>query len=166
MKKILLLFVLLLLIVGGLVFSQNYFKQGKLSFFNANKNVPSENEIATIGNHKFEVVVAKSQPEWETGLSQTESLQDNQGMLFLFEKSDYHFFWMKDMRFPIDIIYINNDIIVTIISNAVPPKNSNENSILYSPTQPANKVLEIKAGLAKKYNFKNGDKVKYENLGN
>lgn len=165
MKKILLLFVLLLLIVGGLVFSQNYFKQGKLSFFNANKNVPSKNETVTIGNHKFGVVVAKSQPEWETGLSQTESLQDNQGMLFLFEKSDYHFFWMRNMKFPIDIIYINNDTIVTIKNNVQLVKDK-ENPIIYSSIQPADKVLEIQAGLSEKYKFKNGDKIKYENLGN
>jgi hypothetical protein len=69
------------------------------------------------------------------------------------------------MKFPIDIIFINNDQIVTIHDNAQIIK-AQENPMLYTPTQSSDKVLEIQAGLSEKYNFKIGDKVKYENLGN
>lgn len=159
MKKILLLFALLLIIIGGVVLAQNYLKEGKMSIFKKTPNI-------TIGSHNFKVAVAASQQELEVGLSETKSLSQNQGMIFLFEKPDYYSFWMKNMKFPIDIIYINQDTIVTIKNNVAPPKNNNEIPIIYTPTEPSDKVLEIQANLSKKYNFKKGDKVKYENLGN
>jgi len=158
MKKVLLLFALLLIIIGGLVLVQNYLKEGGVSFF-------KKTSIITINNQSFKVAVADSQRKWEIGLSETKSLQKDQGMIFLFDKSDYYSFWMKNMKFPIDIIYINNDTIVTIKNNVQLIKDK-ENPIIYSSTQPANKVLEIQAGLSEKYNFKKGDKVQYENLGN
>jgi len=158
MKKVLLLFALLLIIIGGLVLVQNYLKEGGVSFF-------KKTSIITINNQSFKVAVADSQRKWEIGLSETKSLQKDQGMIFLFDKSDYYSFWMKNMKFPIDIIYINNDTIVTIKNNVQLIKDK-ENPIIYSSTQPANKVLEIQAGLSEKYNFRKGDKVQYENLGN
>lgn len=159
MKKVLLLFALLLIITGGIVLAQNYPRGEKISFF---KKPP----IVIIGEHKFEVSVADSQKEREIGLSETTSLSQNQGMIFLFEKPDYYSFWMKNIKFPIDIIYINKDAIVTIKNNVQPPKGNIESPIIYTPAAPSDKVLEISAGLSEKYNFKNGDKVKYENLGN
>jgi uncharacterized protein len=160
MKKILLTLALLLLIVGGIYLTQRDMKEGNtLSFF---KKAP----IVTINNHAFEVSVASSQKELEIGLSETKSLSENQGMIFLFEKPDYYSFWMKNMKFPIDIIYINQDKIVTIKDNVAPPKDNNEIPAIYTSDEPSNRVLEIQAGLSKKYNFKKGDKVTYENLSN
>lgn len=156
MKKVLLLFALLLVVIGGVVLAQNYLKEGKMSLFRKSPTV-------AIGSHKFEVSIADSQKEREVGLSETQSLSENQGMVFLFEKPDYYYFWMKNMKLPIDIIYINNDKIVTIKDNAQPVKED-ESPILYAPTEPSDKVLEIKAGLAEKYKFTKGDKVKIENL--
>lgn len=160
MKKVLLVFALLLITTGALFFSQSYFNgKGTFSFF---KKTP----IVTIGAQSFNVIVASSQQAREIGLSETKSLSQNQGMIFLFDKPDYYSFWMKNMKFPIDIIYINNDTIITIVNNATPPKDNKGNPIIYTPIAPADKVLEIQAGLSRKYNFKNGDKVTYENLSN
>lgn len=159
MKKVLLAFAVLLIIVGGVMLVQNYLKEGKMSFF---KKTP----IVTINNQNFKVTVAASQKEREIGLSETKSLSQDQGMIFLFEKPDYYSFWMKNMKFPIDIIYIKSDTIVMIKNNVQPPKDNKESPIIYAPTAPVDKVLEIQAGLSEKYKFKNGDKVKYENLGN
>jgi hypothetical protein len=158
MKKILVLFAILLIIIGGVYLAQNYLKEGKIG------SSPTANVI--IGNHTFKVSEAVSQQEQEIGLSETGSISQDQGMIFLFKAPAYYSFWMKDMKFPIDIIYIKEDTIVTIKSNAQPPKNASGNLIIYTPTDPADKVLEIQAGLSQKYNFKNGDKVKYENLSN
>ena len=160
MKKVLLAFTLLLIVLGAMYLTQSYLKgKGSFSFF---KKTP----IITINGQSFKAITAVSQQEQEVGLSETESLQQDQGMIFLFEKPDYYSFWMKNMKFPIDIIYINQDTIVTIKTNAQPPKNNQESPIIYTPTKPSDKVLEIQAGLSEKYKFKNGDKVKYENLGN
>lgn len=159
MKKVLLVFGLLLVIIGGIVLLQNYLKTKNFISFNKTAKI-------TINNHTFELKVAKSGQEKEIGLSETNSLPENQGMLFIFDKPDYYSFWMKNMKIPIDIIYINNDQIVSIENNAQPAKNSDENPIIYTPTEPSDKVLEINAGLSEKYSFKKGDKVKYENLSN
>ena len=159
MKKVLLVFAIFLILVFGMVFVQNYLKTKKFSLL-------EKNSIITINNRTFELRVADSQKEKEIGLSATKSLQENQGMIFIFDKPDYYPFWMKNMTIPIDIIYINNDKIVTIINNAPPPKNQDENLTIYIPTEPSSKVLEIKAGLSKTYNFKKGDEVRYENLSN
>lgn len=111
----------------------------------------------TIKNQTFNVLIAKTEEEKQKGLSGREALPQDQGMVFLFEEPSIHSFWMKDMKFPIDIIFINENKIVSIIENAKP--DNSENRPLYQPTAPSNTVFEINAGLAKKYNFKPGDTV-------
>lgn len=157
MKKVLLAFGLLLIIIAGILVTQNYLKTNSFSLF-------KKNSTATIDNHTFKLVVASSQREKELGLSETKSLPQDQGMIFLFEKPDYYSFWMKNMTFPIDIIYVNKDRIVTIRNNVQPPKSPIENPIIYMPSDPSDKVLEIQAGLSEKYSFKKGDKIKIDNL--
>ena len=158
MKKILLASALLLALVAGVVFAQNYLKTKTLFLFKKNPTV-------TINGHKLQVTIADSQEKKQIGLSETKSLPQEKGMIFLFEKPDYYSFWMKNMKLPIDIIYINDDQIVTIQNNVQPIKEQ-ESPIVYTSTEPSDKVLEINAGLAEKYDFKKGDKVKYENLSN
>ncbi len=154
MKKVLLAFGLLLIIIVGVLFMQNYLKTKSFPLFKKNSTV-------TIDSHTFKLVIASSQKEREVGLSETKSLPQDQGMIFLFEKPDYYSFWMKNMTFPIDIIYINKDKIVTIQSNTQPVKGQ-ENPIVYTPTEPSDKVLEITSGLSEKYSFKKGDKIKID----
>ena len=147
MKKVLALFAILLILVIGIVISQNYFKIPKPS-------------TATINNRVFKLELAKTHQEKEIGLSSKKRLDKNAGMLFPFEKPGYYSFWMKNMKFSIDIIYFNNGRIVTIHKNVSPPKDSNENLSIYNSSEPADTVLEINAGLSEKYNFKEGDEVK------
>jgi len=157
MKKVLLAFGLLLIIIAGILFTQNYLKTKSFSLF-------KKNSTATINSRTFKLMIASSQKEKEVGLSETKSLLQDQGMIFLFEKPDYYSFWMKNMTFSIDIIYINKDEIVAIQSNVQPPKSLIESPIIYTPIEPSDKVLEIQAGLSEKYSFKKGDKIKIDNL--
>jgi len=115
---------------------------------------------ATISNHTFKLEIAKTQQQKEIGLSKKKALEKNAGMLFRFEKTDYYPFWMKNMQFPIDIIFIKNSRIVTIHKDVKPPKGLNENLSIYNSSEPADTVLEINAGLSEKYNFKEGNEVK------
>jgi len=160
MKKILFLFALLLIVVAGLYFLKDYIITGETLPFS------TKNSIVTIRNHSFNVFMATSQKEQEIGLSETKTLSSDQGMIFIFEKPDYYAFWMKNMKFAIDIIYINEDKITTIKSNVQPSKNDTANLTIYIPEKPSDKVLEIQAGLSEEYGFQSGDKVTYENLGN
>lgn len=156
MKIIIGLFILLLLVVGGIVFSQNYFKGNGVQFF-------GKTTTATIKEKKINLIVAKTPEEKQTGLSKRKDLAKDQGMLFPFEKADYYSFWMKDMQFPIDILFISKDSIVTIFSNVKPPEE-NQSPIIYKPTEPADKVLEVNAGFVEENKLKVGDKIIIENL--
>ncbi|MBI2034893.1 MAG: DUF192 domain-containing protein [Candidatus Levybacteria bacterium] len=122
-----------------------------------NFNLLNKESTVTINNKVFKVEVAKDQTTRAKGLSGRESLMEEKAMLFLFEKPDYYSFWMKNMQFPLDIIFISKDKIVTVVNNVQPLKEGQDNTIL--PTEPIDKVLEINAGLAQKYNLKKGDKV-------
>lgn len=117
-------------------------------------------QSVTIENKFFNVDVAKTQAQQEKGLAIYDSLPIDRGMIFPFNRPGYYTFWMKDMKFPIDIIYIKNDNIVDIFSNVPPPTSPTEQLPIIKPKSPSDTVLEINAGLSKKYNFKIGDKVK------
>jgi len=116
-----------------------------------------------VGNQTFKLLLANSPLEKKTGLSYKASLPLDYGMLFRFQKPDYYSFWMKDMKFPIDIIFIRDGKIVTIYKNAEPPLHGTQNLAKFSPTEPADTVLEINAGLSEKYNFCHGTKVSFSN---
>jgi len=111
----------------------------------------------TINKQAFTVYVAKTEKEKQIGLSGRNSISSTQGMIFLFDKPDYYGFWMKNMKFSIDIVYLNNKKIVTIFPNVPYPKNATDQLPVYTPTAPADTVVEFKAGTADKYKFKVGD---------
>lgn len=113
----------------------------------------------TINQQTFNVSQAKTEKEKEIGLSGKDSIGDNQGMIFLFDKPDYYGFWMKNMKFSIDIIYVAKKKIVTIFSNVPYPKDPTQQLTIYTPTQPADTVIELKAGAVKKNNIHVGDTV-------
>ena len=83
-------------------------------------------------------------------------------MLFVFDSADYYAFWMKNMKFPIDIIYVKGDKVTTVIHQAQP--TSLLNMPIYQPNEKSDKVLEINSGLSKTYNIKAGSVVKIQNL--
>jgi uncharacterized membrane protein (UPF0127 family) len=122
-----------------------------------NASTANTAQKVTIKDQTFKVSIAKTEEEKQKGLSGLDSLRLDEGKLFLFEKPDTYAFWMKDMKFPIDIIFINGTKIVSITENAKPVKSGE--LPIYQPTGPSDKALEINAGLSKKYNFKQGDTV-------
>lgn len=157
MKQVLALFAIMFILAIGTFIAQRYLQTGDFSaFFGA---PPKKTPTATINNHAFNLEIAKTPEEKEIGLSTKESLDQDSGIYFPFEKPSYYRFWMRDMKFPIDIIFIRNGRIVTIHKNVNPPTNPNETLPIYSPTEPADAVLEINAGLSDEYNFKVGDVV-------
>lgn len=113
----------------------------------------------TIDKHTFSVELETTPQQQQQGLSARASLPKSQGMLFVFKTSNRYPFWMKDMKFPLDMIFINNNKIVDIIQNIPAPKNGETKLPIYTPSAPDNQTLEINAGLAKKYGFKKGDAV-------
>ncbi|HSD98683.1 MAG TPA: DUF192 domain-containing protein [Patescibacteria group bacterium] len=112
---------------------------------------------AKINGHLFFIEVAKTQTQQEIGLAKYSKIEKNFAMYFPFTYPDYYGFWMKGMRFPIDIIFIRNKRIVTIFPNVL--ARWDYQNYIYKPTQPVDSVLEISAGLSTKYGFKTGDNV-------
>lgn len=104
----------------------------------------------------IEVRIADEPAEQTLGLSGTEELGEFEGMLFVFSKEDHYGMWMKDMRFPIDILWINNDMRVVHIEQNVSPDTFPET---FTSEDPARFVLEVNAFFAENNNIAIGDKV-------
>ena len=118
---------------------------------------------AVLGERSFTVAIADDPKERMKGLSGKEKFNNDRGMLFIFDKPDYYSFWMRDMKFPLDIIFIKENKIVKIYHNVQAPKNQEGLSIYQTPT-PSDRVLEINAGLSKEYGFKEGQEIEFENI--
>jgi uncharacterized membrane protein (UPF0127 family) len=114
-----------------------------------------------VKDQTFKVIVADTLEEREKGLSNKNSLPEDQGMLFIFDSPEYYSFWMKEMKFPIDIIFIANNKVVSVYENVAPPDSENTPLPLYKPTVPADKVLEINGGLADEFGIQPGDTVEF-----
>lgn len=117
----------------------------------------SKQTTVTIHNHTYLVEIATTPSQQEKGLSGRNSLLTDHGMFFVFEKEGYYPFWMKDMKFSIDIIYIANGKVVTLFKNVKPA--TDPFTTIVKPTQPVTAVLEINAGEADKYTILVGDQV-------
>ncbi len=116
-----------------------------------------KNKILIINNKVINIEIADDFRERVQGLSGRDSLCDDCGLLFLFDNKDKHSFWMKDMKFSIDIIWIDDDKIVYIVENAL--LSNGDNIPSYIPMAEADKVLEVNNGFIKENNIKLGDKV-------
>jgi uncharacterized membrane protein (UPF0127 family) len=119
---------------------------------------------ADVNGKKINLIVAKSEGDRMKGLSGRDNLGENQGMLFVFEKKDTYGFWMKNMKFPIDIIYIDDNSVVYLVENAPAPSGQADALTVYKPDKPANRVLEVNAGKAKELGIKKGTKITFKNI--
>ena len=115
--------------------------------------------VTTSTGEGIPVEVADTFKKRSLGLGKRNSLKKGWGMLFVFENRKPHRFWMKDMQFPLDIIWLDNHRIVHIIHNAKPVNSKDDPEVMTSPV-PVNFVLEIAAGRASKLRLKTGQRMK------
>jgi uncharacterized protein len=85
--------------------------------------------------------------ERQRGLMFRDEIYADQGMLFVFSESAYHSFWMKNVNFPIDILWLDKEKRIVHIEERVPPCQTPD-CPSYAPDLPARYVLELKAGMA------------------
>lgn len=111
----------------------------------------------TLGGATVRADVAETNADRERGLAGRKVLPELEGMLFLFDTSSEHTFWMKGMLIPIDIIWINDGVIVDIAAS-VQPSEATSPPIL-TPRAPANRVLEVTAGFSGRHGLKIGAPV-------
>lgn len=100
------------------------------------------------------VEIVDDDPGRIRGLSGRTGLPSGRGMLFLHEESDVQSYWMKDMMFYIDIIWINGDEVVGFVEDAGPEEPP---LTIYSSSVPVDKVLEVSSGFVAQNDLKIGD---------
>ncbi|MEK6861130.1 MAG: DUF192 domain-containing protein, partial [Nanoarchaeota archaeon] len=110
-----------------------------------------------IGNNAYDVEVVTTDKDKHRGLSYRNNLPKKNGMLFLFSFSGTQTFYTKDMKFTIDILFIQDNKIFKIIDSAKPNVDD-----IYSSEGPCNMVLEINGGECKKNNIEVGGLVSIE----
>ncbi len=128
-----------------------------------NKKIVYETRTISFGGTKLKVQIADSFTKMMRGLSGRSRLLANEGMLFVFGSDGRHGFWMLNMKFNIDIIWLDSDgRVVHIWENATPCR-----SIFSCRTmKPASKgryVLELRAGTAKRLKIKPLDRFNLAN---
>ena len=117
---------------------------------------PANIKIVTIAGQSIVVDIADTPQSQERGLSFRNNLAENEGMLFVFNLPGEYYFWMKDMNFPIDIIWLDSDRKVVYIKKDARPELFPES---YAPELDAKYVLEVVSGFSDKNNLKIGDEV-------
>ncbi len=110
-----------------------------------------------VGATAFRVRIADSTAEQMQGLSGVERLDDDEGMLFVFPDTAPRQFWMKDMRFPLDVLWIA-DGVVADISHSVPAPTAADIPRMGTELE-VNQVLEIRGGTARRLGISVGDRV-------
>jgi len=126
-----------------------------------NVQIVSDQKILSIGGTRIHLEIADEPSEREHGLSGRESLGEDEGLLFIFDEPGIYPFWMKEMRFPIDIIWIDqNWTVVDITKNATPESFPQT----FSSKKPARYALEVNSGFVHQAAVAIGDEVVFSNL--
>ncbi len=123
------------------------------------------NSTLKINENKYLIEKAEGREETSLGLSGRVSMCRECGMLFIFEKEDNYAFWMKDMNYDLDIIFIDIDKKIVEIHanvkkeayNKVEPNKSEK----IRNTQKAKYILELNAEVVQEKNIKVGDMVHF-----
>lgn len=135
-----------LVLVGFLFF--NYYKSEQKMIY--------DNGVINIGSNSFFVEIADDESTRAKGLSGRETISLNQGMFFVFEQPGNYGFWMKDMLFAIDIIWIDQNFVINHIEKNILPDTYPK---IFHPNRESMYVLEILSGSVEKFDIKIGDKV-------
>lgn len=141
------------LVVGGSVFALNYVVPGAV--------------FGALGDHSYIhgvpilLEVADTETARAKGLSGRDRLPDGHGMLFVFDTEDKYGMWMKDMKFPIDILWLDSEYRIVAAEHVVTPDTYPK---VFYPPVPARFVLELPAGFAKENDFKIGDRLMRSSL--
>ena len=122
-------------------------KDGELIFLDSSGTIET----------KIDIQIAQTEFDRELGLMFRKSMNENQGMLFIFPDVQVRNFWMRNTEIPLDMIFINDaEMILNIAKNTTPYSDNS-----YSSSGPAKYVLEVNGGYADRYKISAGDKVKW-----
>src|SRR3989344_9654877 len=110
--------------------------------------------VVLLDDQRLVVEVADSPDTQTQGLSNRPSLPENTGMIFIFNEYRRRNFWMKEMQFPIDMIWISDTRVVGIEKNVPTPTSSQ--LLIYTSPEAVNYVVEVNAGWADRHGISVG----------
>ncbi|MEN9389195.1 MAG: hypothetical protein RLY61_279 [Candidatus Parcubacteria bacterium] len=126
---------------------------------------PIEYVFFTKTSTKVAVEIANTEAKRAKGLMFRTHLQEDRGMLFIFQTSASHAFWMANTKIPLDILWINEDLKIVDISKNTPPctETGTLTSLCkaYAPREKAKYVLEVNGGYTDKNSIVIGDYVSF-----
>ena len=114
-----------------------------------------EKATISLADQSLLVELARTPAQWEKGLGDRSSLDNVDGMLFIFPYKHIPVFWMKDTHFSLDMIWLSDNVVVDITRNV--PVAQGDKLPTYSPVEPANAILEVPSGWSDAYGIKIGD---------
>lgn len=116
--------------------------------------------LVQLRGKELNVLVAKTPSHRFTGLGGRESLGEYNGMLFLFYTHRKHGIVMRDMKFPIDIVWLDRGRVVDVAAHIpLEPHTAEQDLRIYYPRKEANLVLELPAGWTVDHELKIGDRM-------
>ena len=121
--------------------------------------LPQAESVLRIGELEIPVEIADTPLERSRGLSGRPYLDENRGMLFVFDQPGIHHFWMPEMHFSIDFVWIDAEKRIIGITENVPPLADAAYPLWYAPPAPARYVLEVNAGFSRRHNIQIDDFV-------
>lgn len=132
-----------------------------LFFLVACESAPSATQIAVIGGKNFTLELALDSATRFQGLSDRKSIDENGGMLFVFENAEVSQFVMRKCYVPIDILFLDaSGRIVKMHEMTVEPYDTPEEKLKrYSSEWPTQFAIELRGGTLKKLTLKNGDRI-------
>ncbi len=105
----------------------------------------------------IDIEIADDEYKTQTGMMYRSGMEDNQGMLFIFPDSQVRNFYMKNTEIALDILFINSDKEIVSFQKDAQPYDATS----LPSGVPAQYVLEIKAGMANKWNLEVGDRIEW-----
>ncbi len=161
--------VLLIIVVSLTVFF--LFSKNSLELDNSTNTNQKQDSLkkvtVTIRDKKVIAELADSPAKQSKGLMFRESMNENSGMLFVFNNSSIRSFWMANTKIELDMIWADENKKIVFIHNNVPPCTKTGNlqayCTRYKPDMPAKYVLEVNGGWVKKNNIKLGDILQITN---
>lgn len=117
-----------------------------------------EQAVVTSGNQSIQVEIASTGEQKAQGLSGRNCLDAGSGMLFTYELSGDYCYWMKDMKFDIDMIWLDEDKTIVTVKDNVSPDTYPQS---FCPDRPASFVIELAAGMAAKYDWQVGTQLSF-----
>jgi len=108
----------------------------------------------------LQVEIADTPEAWARGYMFRASISDNEGMVFLMDRADFHSFWMKNCKVPLDILWMDETWRVVHLEQNLPPC-AKEPCPSYVPMQASRYVLEVRGGLAGREGLRLGSHIIY-----